>query len=149
MLAKTPETFSELAVIRGDHATFACGEKLSRVEREHREARIGTDRSSPIRRSDCASCILDQTNAALRAELAEAIEIAGHPDLVRSDNRPGPIRSRRANSFDSHVLSGQIHIGEYRPRTNISRCVAGGDERQRRDYYVVAWSYLEREKREM
>ena len=130
VLAQQAQPLGVVGVVGGDHAAFARGDDLARVEAEAGHFAVAADRPALVAAADGAGGVLDDVHAVPRGQRREAVHVGGHADLMHDAGSPC-VRGVMAASTaaGSRLYVSRIDVREDRRRAGVADGVGRGDER--------------------
>jgi hypothetical protein len=139
----------QLAAIGRDHAAFAGGDVLGRVEAEHTGIAEGAGGTPLVGRPEGMRRILDQMESGRTRHGAELAHLAGPPREMDGDHGRGSRRDRGAHRRRIERQPTGQDIREHRHRTRVQDGVGCARKGDRRGDHLVSRSDPERAQHEM
>src|SRR6266850_1619163 len=124
-------------VVDQQSSAFAAGEILSLVKAQGSQATQGTQRPAPISAEQTVRVIFDHRHAVPLGNIENGVHLAADAGVMNDHNGPG---TRRDETFQMRLIKiKRVRPDVYKdgPSTAQDESINGGNERERRDDYLV------------
>ena len=148
MVAQPANALGDRVVVSGDHAAFARGHRLARVEGEGRDIPEAAGEAPARPGAGGARGILDHGDA-LRQSGAQSRDFGAEAEEMHRHHHPRALRHRGERLLHVDVERHRVDIHEDRGRTAMEHRIGGRDPGEGRHDDFVAGAGADRQQRQM